>query len=269
MPDIRGITISVNYGPILRVTLPLNMRHMESCLVVTSPEDHETQEVACSIPGVSIFETDAFTRHGARFNKGLAYEEAFSHMGRHGWIFIHDADIILPDVLPLGNLRPTALHGMKRRVLEDPTRWSPDLNWRTCPVSRDGGPIGFAQLFHADDPSIKDKRPWYEVTFTHAGGGDAYFLEHWHPGNRVVLPIEVLHLGRTDVNWFGTDEQGTDMMARFVHENGWRGAQRKHSLEAVRRAPQIQERVVVPGYEPTGYSLPFVRRAQRMRDQKP
>ena len=34
---IRGITISVNYAPLLAVTLPRNMRHLSECVVVTSP----------------------------------------------------------------------------------------------------------------------------------------------------------------------------------------------------------------------------------------
>lgn len=135
-------------------------------------------------------------------------------------------------------------------------------------MSRDGGPIGFFQAFHADDPSIRDKRPWYDVSFGHAGGGDAYMVEHWNPANRVVLPFDVLHLGPTDSHWFGTDQAGIDMMARFVHENGWRGAMRKHGPDAVKRAETPVHRVEVPGYPKSTYELPFVRRAQR-EDRKP
>ena len=99
------------------------------------------------------------------------------------------------------------------------------------------------------------------MSFAHAGGGDAMFLEHWHPSKRVVLPFDVLHLGRTDVNWFGCDQQGRDMMAKYCIENGWRGPARKHSPEAAARAGPIVERVQVPGYEPSSFQLPFVRRA--------
>ncbi len=263
VPALRGITISVSYGPLLAITLPLNMRHLESCLVVTSPEDHETQDVAFSVPGVSVFETDAFTRHGARFNKGLAYEEGFDKLGRAGWILIWDADCIFPSELPLDSIQPTKLYGCRRRILEDPCKWSESLDWRTCPVNRDGGPIGYFQLAHADDPVLKHQRPWYEVSFSHAGGGDAWYMEHWHPGNRIVLPFDVLHLGPIDTHWFGTDQAGKDLMAKFVRQNGWHRATQKHSQESASRAPEIVERVKVPGYEPTGYELPFVKRAKR------
>ena len=209
--------------------------------------------------------TSAFTDHGAVFNKGYALETGFDAMGRHGWILILDADIMFPPTMPLDNLQPDRLYGCRRRILEDPSRWHPDLDWRMCPFSRDNGCIGYFQCFHADDPALAGKRPWYDVSFTHAGGADAFFLEHWHPSKRVVLPFDILHLGRTDMNWFGCDQQGRDMMAKYCIENGWRGAARKHSPEAAARAGPIVERVQVPGYEPSSFELPFVRRAQRMR----
>jgi hypothetical protein len=246
------------------------MRHLTKCLVVTSPDDERTREIATSVPGVKVFETDAFTRHGARFNKGLAMEEGFRAMGREGWIWIFDADILFPDSIPLHLLKPGKLHGARRRILKDPTKWTPDLNWRECELSRDGGPIGFTQIFHADDPAIKDRPQWYDVSFTHAGGGDAYMLTHWPKNNRVVLPMEVLHLGPTDLNWFGTSAEGRDMMAKFVTENGWHRAMKNFTHDAVARSGEIAQRVSVPGYEPTGYELPFVRRHQaRQGDQHP
>jgi hypothetical protein len=265
MPALRGITTCVGYAPILAMTLAQNVKHLYECWVVTSPEDEHTQQVASSFPGVRVHLTDAFTRHGAYFNKGLALEEGFDAMSRHGWILVHDADILFPPAMPLGAIKPTNLYGCRRRILEDPHKWHPCFNWQTCQPSQDGGPIGFWQLFHAD--VIADKRPWYDVSFTHAGGGDAFFLGHWDAAHRTVLPFDVLHLGRTDMNWFGTDQAGRDMMARYVRENGWKGAARKHTQESAARAPEIVERVQVPGYEPSGFELPFVRRARQMRGQ--
>ena len=266
LEGLRGITCSVGYGPLLALTLPRNMRHMTECLVITSPEDEQTHEVACSTPGVRLHVTDDFTAHGAKFNKGLSLENGFSVLGRHGWILVHDADILFPPTMPLlTDLQPDRLYGCRRRILEDPARWHPDLDWRICPVSRDNSTIGFFQCFNADDPALAGKRPWYDVSFAHAGGGDAMFLEHWHPSKRAVLPFDVLHLGKTDRHWFGLDEEGQDMMARFCYENGWRGAMRKHSQEAVKRAPEVIHRVEVPGYPKSDFELPFVRRANRSR----
>lgn len=268
--EIRGLTVAVGdwYAATLAVCLYRNMRYMSECLVITTPGDHAVKAVASKVPGVSVFETDAFTRHGAAFNKGLAIEEAFDRMGREGWILIHDADILFPDAMPLDNLDPEKLHGATRRILENPNHWHPGLDWSVCPVSRDGGPIGFFQLFHADAPSLRDKRPWYEVSFAHAGGGDAYFVHHFPVPDRVILPVEVLHLGPKDTHWFGTDDASKDVMAAFIVRNGWARSHPRVDRTADARLGEIVERVEVPGYEPTGYELPFVRR-RRQRHPRP
>lgn len=267
MPAIRGVTASVGYGDVLAITLVRNMRHMTECVVITSPEDERTQEVARSVPGVRLSITDAFTRHGARFNKGLAFEEAgFDVLGRHGWILIHDADVLLPDSVPWDQLRPGHLHGARRRVLADPGLWTPGLDWNACPKHPDGAsPIGFFQAFAAEDPALAGKRPWYDVSFAHAGGGDAYHMEHWHPTKRAMLPVEVLHLGVPDRQWFGTSDEAKDLMARYVTENEWRRAMRGLDPAAAQRAGELPGRVQVPGYEPSTYQLPFERRAQAKR----
>lgn len=257
---IRGITISVGYGPLLAVTLPRNMRHLSECVVVTTPDDEETHLVVERTPGARVFETDAFTRHGARFNKGLGMEEGFDALGREGWILILDADIVLPDALPLDRLRPDCLHGARRRLMRDPTGWHEGVDFRACPPVRDGGPIGFFQLFHAD--AVKDKRPWYDVTFAHAGGGDAFFMTHWPRDRWKVLPVDVLHLGPIDTHWFGTGPEGREMMAAFVHRNGWSRAMAHSDPAAQHRVGEIPERVSVPGYMPSSFELPFVNRAK-------
>lgn len=266
MPAIRGITVAVGswYARTLSICLARNMRHLTECLVVTKPGD-PCVDVARSVPGVRVFETDVFTRGGARFNKGWAMELGFSELGRDGWICVLDADVILPDHLPLERLRPDALHGAKRRVLEDVDRWSPGLDWQTCMPLRDGGPIGFLQIFNADAPAIRDVRPWYGVNFPHAGGGDAFLLDRFKQARApiVMLPTYVLHLGPVDTNWFGADPEGRDMMAAYVHRMGWTRAMRTADPTAVDRVPETPDRVDVPGYETSSYVMPFERRARQ------
>jgi hypothetical protein len=278
MPAIRGVTVCVGpwYAALLRITLVRNLRHLVETVVITTPEDEETQEIVKSVPGAILSVTDAFTRPDAngvrpRFNKSLAIEESgFDILGRHGWIVVWDSDCLWPDSLPLDRLRPGHLHGARRRVLDDPARWHPGFDWGRCPPSRDGNsPIGFFQLFHGDDSALAGKRPWYDVSFAHAGGGDAAFMYHWPRSKHVMLPLEVLHLGKVDQNWFGTDPAGRDMMAAFVHRNGWRRAAANLDPTAVERVGEIVERVEVPGYPVSSFELPFVRRAaaERARQQ--
>lgn len=260
---IRGVTVSVGYGPLLAVTLPRAMRHLAECVVVTTPDDDETHVVVDRTPGARLHETDAFTRHGARFNKGLAMEEGLDALGREGWILIHDADIVMPDALPLDRLRPDCLHGARRRLMVDPGEWRDGLDFRAYPPVRDGGPIGFFQLFRAEP--IIDRRPWYDVSFTHAGGGDAYFMTHWPRSKWVTLPIDVLHLGPIDTHWFGTGPEGRDMMAAYVYRNGWTRAMAHSDPAAQHRVGEITDRVSVPGYGPSSYEIPFVARAKARR----
>lgn len=266
MPALRGITVAVGewYARTLEICLVRNMRHLVECWVVTKPGD-PCVEVARAVPGVRVVETDAFTRHGAILNKGLALEETFDAMGRRGWCWIWDADCLWPDAIPLDRLDPAALHGARRRVLEDPAAWHPGLDWSGLRHSHDGGPIGHTQIFHADAPALRGARPWYDVSFGHAGGGDAAFIEHWKRARQpiVMLPMEVLHLGPVDRHWFGADREGQDMMGRFVTENGWRKAAARFTAEEVERAGEPVHRVEVPGYPPSSYELPFVRRAGR------
>jgi hypothetical protein len=227
MPALRGITVAVGewYARTLEICLIRNMRYMSECLVVTTPRDEAVKAVAMAVPGVRIYETEAFFQYGAAFNKGLSLEISFDVLGRYGMIMVIDSDIVLPDDMDLSALRPNALHGLRRR----------------------------------------DKRPWYDVSFAHGGGGDAFFMDHWHPGNRHVLPIDVLHLGPKDRNWFGTTPEAKRIMDAFVIRNGWSQASAGRDRAAAAQVGEIVERVEVPGYEPSRYELPFVRRAKAQR----
>lgn len=261
MRGLTGITIAVGeaYANCLSITLRRNMRHFDRSLVITTPVDHRIQSLASSIPGVSVFETNAFYDHGACFNKGYAMELGFDVIGRRGWILIWDADILLPGTLPTEKLDPKCLHGARRRMLiEGPAAFHDDLDWSTLPINPDKGPVGFFQLFNAH--AIEEQRPWYDVTFAHAGGGDAYFLTHWPKTHHRILPMEVLHLGDNDRHWFGTDAQSIDLMAAFVHANGWKAAAAKHDLTALDRVQAVPHRVEIPGYDRPNFEIPHAAR---------
>jgi hypothetical protein len=62
---------------------------------------------------------------------------------------------------------------------------------------------GFFQLFNAEDPAIKNRRPWYGTRWKHAGGCDSDFQNMWSKDNKIKLPFNVLHYGDPGVNWHG------------------------------------------------------------------
>lgn len=165
--------------------------------------DKRTIVYAEQFPKVKVFVTDAFYRHGARFNKGLAIEEAFDFMGRVGWMLVWDADIVFPTNLDMSECVFGNLYGVDRLLLDDVAKFKPDMSWDGLKLSYDRDIPGYFQLFHADDPVLRC-RPWYDPTFNHAGGGDAYFHDHWPKSHKYKLVGQkVLHLGPRDANWYG------------------------------------------------------------------
>lgn len=207
---IRGIVVSVGYDDLLAVTLPRAARHLEEVLVVTHPDDEATKAVAKTVPNARTYETDAFFRHGAAFNKGYAMELAFDALGRWGWILILDADVVLPDAVAWPeNLDPCDLYGARRRVLEDVREWREDLDWGRFPARAESSTWGYFQLFHAGCPYLRG-RPWYAVDYVHAAGCDADFQTKWPPQRRLRVGFDVLHLGPLCTNWFGRASERVD-----------------------------------------------------------
>ncbi len=260
----RGIVVCVNYDDLLKITLERNMRFLDSCLVVTSPTDERTRTLVEPVPGCSLYQTDAFYHNGAKFNKGLAMEEGFDVLGRTGWTLIWDADTLLPDSASLDTncLGQGNLYSARRRILTDPQQWTPGLStqesWRQLPLSEDHVHAGYFQLFHASD-KVLVKRPWYDVTFTHAGGGDGYFQSRWSPGDKRYVPFQVLHLGPRDANWFGRVSRRADggpiegamdrskVMNEYLGYKGWKAG--------LQQVDEFEEHVQVDGHVPTGFKL--------------
>lgn len=254
---IKGIVVCVGYDDLLALTLHRNARHLTEIIVPTSPEDERTRAVVARVPSARCWITDAFTRHGGKFNKGLAIESGFDALGRDGWTLIFDADIVLPSTLPLPVLDPTKLYGAPRRILDPvPTTLPPESEWGKFPMSKETGYPGYFQLFHGSCSTIA-RRPWYDVTYTHAGGGDGYFESRWPATQKERLPFEVLHLGPRDVNWFGRASERLDGepipeagersadMTRLLGMKGWRDAPESH----------INEKVQNPLLPQTGHKL--------------
>jgi hypothetical protein len=247
---MRGITVCVGYDDYLAITIKTNINILSELCVITSPEDKDTQNLARSY-GASVFITDAFTRYGAKFNKGLAMEEGLDFFGRKDWMLILDADIILPDTIKTEDLKIGNLYGMYRRMLENPD-W-PYLYKELLPIGQDTEFPGYFQLFHADDPALS-VRPWYDPTFTHAGGGDAYFQYHWPEQNRVRLIHDtVIHLGPRDTNWYGRVSKRLDdkpiedaadkskLLSSLRIFNGW--------VKSKRIVRNFKDRVTIPNFK--------------------
>jgi hypothetical protein len=208
----RSLVVCVEYDDFLAVTLDHNRRLFTDTLVITSPDDHRTQELAARL-SVRCHITDAFYRDGASFNKGAAVEEGFDVLGREGWICVWDADIILPREIYFKR-DDRALYSPKRVLLTDLSpesvaRRSNDESWDDLPCPTQPHEFdGFTHLFHA----AAIPPPWYGTRWRHAGGCDSDFEFRFSEERRMRPPWKVLHLGgegmpeiktRVGRNWCG------------------------------------------------------------------
>lgn len=205
---MNAVVVCVNYDDLLAITLPRMASTFSRVLVVTDNCDQATAE-AVSKCGANLYRTDVFYQRGAAFNKGAALEEAFDALGRHGWMCVIDADILLPEQFAPA-LSPGCLHAPRRRLCAQPRR-GVLRDWSEYRVIVDTDMAGFCQIFHADDP-ILAQRPWYDTGWKHAGGCDSSFQARWDESHRIWLPFEVLHLGPISRNWWGRTTRRMDGM---------------------------------------------------------
>ena len=167
---IVGITISVSYADHLARTLPVWAAGLDAMLVVTSPEDTETQRL-CASQGVSCRTTSVFYLHGAAFNKAGALDEGLALLSPQSWVLVFDADILPPadwrERLEAASPKLGYLHHARRVDSETGRRViEPELP-------------GFFHLFHVEDPAIG--RPPMFGMWSNASGYDTVFARRWGP----------------------------------------------------------------------------------------
>lgn len=186
---MKSLVVCVEFDDFLAITLPRNKKHFSRTLVVTSCSDLETQRLALDSE-CECFTTDVFYDHGAAFNKGAAVEKGLDVLGRTGWLCLWDADIVMPETIEF-NKDESCLYTALRRTIDDPTKFSDDLDWNSAPITSMSNEYpGYFQLFHSESAG---KKPWYETNWKHAGGYDSDFQHRFNVLRRP--PFYVLHLG--------------------------------------------------------------------------
>lgn len=209
---MRAITICVDYADLLAVTLPWNRHNFTEWMIVTTPEDQQTIQLA-SEHSCQVYTTRSFYDNGAHFNKYLAMEEGFDVLGREGWLCILDADVLIPKGVDHTHYRIGNLYGPRRRMLQDPTgNIQKKINKPWIGYKIDGFVAqfpGYCQIFNVDDPRLGPP-PWHETDWKHCAGGDARFQDKWEHRHKIRTPWEVLHLGPKDVNWCGRSSHYVD-----------------------------------------------------------
>jgi hypothetical protein len=225
---IECVITCVNYGDFLSASLPFNRHVFDHLVVVTTPEDAQTQHI-CRHYDVHCLVTDAFGAGGDQFNKGRAINAGLAQLKRTGWLVHMDADIVLPPKareLLLGvPLDPLTIYGIDRVNCKSYFQWSRFLRLPSVQHELDvfvhSGPfkvgtriakseyqgfipVGFFQLWHG--PSYPDRR--YPEYHADAARGDMLFAVQWPRLKRQLLPeLFAIHLESERVamgaNWKG------------------------------------------------------------------
>jgi len=205
--NLEGIIVCKNYSDYLATTLPLNKKHFDKLVVVTTEEDKKTQEV-CTANSVEFVFSNRFLLNGP-FNMGAATNDGFKALSKTDWILRLDADIVLPDsfgeTIKKKALNNQCFYGTSRMVCETTEEYNDYIKTKKCKKHEtEFAGSGFFQLFKASAWVLKNRPEWYSNSFPSAGGVDLEFRDLWKNYGLVKnLDLPVVHLGRTGVNWGG------------------------------------------------------------------
>jgi hypothetical protein len=231
---VEVVTTCIGYGDFLAETLIENLPLIDDMVVVTSPEDEETQLV-CRKNDVRYIMTEDH-RKGGKFAKGRLINRGFDQLSCQDWILHCDADIVLPRkfrrLLEWSDLDTRCIYGADRqRVIgwdewkalkryvgqwDNHTHemghfWHPNYKPMSRLVSSLHGytPIGAFQLFHGSELiQYNSHVRSYPVAHGDAARTDHQFSLLWDRKFRQLLPeIILLHLeseaGTHGANWCG------------------------------------------------------------------
>ena len=216
------------YSDFLAKTLPHNKHIFHRIVVVTSPEDKQTQRI-CEWNHVEVIRTDVLNSRWKQFCKGAGINAGLEHLKGPGWRVHLDADILLPPqtkiILENADLEPRDLYGIDRFIVKGYSEFarfqdSPRLQHEcdsyihldafplgTRVMSKEAGgyiPIGFFQMWNPHVSGITR----YPEQHTDAGRGDMIFAKEWPRRRRHFIPELIgYHLESKDsvmeANWHG------------------------------------------------------------------
>jgi hypothetical protein len=197
----------VKYSKYLEITLKENKDLFDNILIVTTPEDLETQKI-CKENGVDFFCTNEFFANGSKFDNNKAFSAALHKLKYKDWIVGTSPDIIFPkdfrEKFKLENLDIETMYGTSRVFLPHYQDWIDLKNGKKTIndfESIPGWGCGFCQIFSLNSPKLKDI-PLTEV-FPSNGcllESDIWTLRRFHPDVKTVgkLDINLIHLGDKD-----------------------------------------------------------------------
>lgn len=194
--DIVPVVVCVNYEDFLEVSLEANRRMFKDYVVVTSPEDKDTQSL-CSRYQVDCRVYDSFYQN-ARFNKSGALnwvQKDLHSMHPDKWVLILDSDIVLPPTFPrwfdTNLLDKSKLYGFRRKDFLTPE----DFASKRGRIVEEEKCVGYFQLYY-------DKRKFYPQSSENASWCDVLFKRMFE-AELISESLYVYHLGEIFSNHNG------------------------------------------------------------------
>lgn len=214
------VTVSENEVGKLKASLLCNKPLVDNIVIVTSPDDKETQRV-CAEQSLSCHVTTALHENGDAFNKGRALSDIQKLLhqeagGDDSLIMLVDNDICLPSDLwlraPAEVPKGVLLSATERCMFENPKHYL--RGWPATQGRWNFDTMGFLQIYRAHAEA-----PLYPTSCTTAAESDLIFGRLFE--QQTVLPVVVTHLG----------------MAGWSYENHWKGNTDSTDWEAVSSTP--------------------------------
>lgn len=211
---LEAVTVCIDYGDFLKITLPRNKKLFDNYIVVTSPTDLETQAI-CKEHNIGFVKSvRGLSERG--FNKGKFVNDGLDALRKTDWILHLDADMVLYEdtrkKLEAQAVDRNVFYGSARQMCPSAEEWQyyvetgkQKTNWGRQGRSQNIG-VGFFQLFNARADCLKGNAVWYPEQFDTAGRSDRFFYRKWQ--QRVKLKsMACVHLeqGGTPMgeNWKG------------------------------------------------------------------
>jgi hypothetical protein len=222
---LETVVPCVGYDDFLAVTLPRNVTLLPSITILTSVSDERTVAIAEDYP-VDIILTDAWYQRGP-FNKARALNEWLDIVTVDCddpalWLLFLDADILLPEEqrIEVKQLDAECLYGARRRMCAEYGMYQEHIRgdrrldsfslrdvpiengkaWGRWPTMNTAALSGYFQLWCPRRAKGADR-------LLESGTAARYDLEFalsFPEENRHFLEnFDVLHLGRSRVNWSG------------------------------------------------------------------
>jgi len=187
---IEAVVTSVGMADFLAHTLPMNIGHFDRYVVVTAPEDRDTQRVA-RYWGATCVLTDAFRSRWGEFCKGTGLNDGLAICDRTDWLSHMDVDIAQPPVfrryIEEASLDKSMIYGCDRAEFKSYRDWQRYIG--NPALHTDGGASCFI------DPQHHGRRLGTRLHFGHAGGYITLgFLQLWN----VASGITEYKQGHTD-----------------------------------------------------------------------